>query len=75
MRVLQVDYICVTVVKLSISTLELTCIAILLGRSITYDVVHWRLMLNQNPLQFMSRPFKGATRALSEGLVAGVNMQ
>ena len=38
----QADYICASVIKLPVSTLELTFVAIMLGRSMTYDVVHGR---------------------------------
>ena len=40
----QADYICVSVIKLPVSTLELTLAAIILGRSMTYDVGNWRLL-------------------------------
>ena len=40
----QADYICVSVIKLPVSTLELTLDAIILGRSMTYDVGNWRLL-------------------------------
>ena len=40
----QADYICVSVIKLPVSTLELTLAAIILGRSMTYDVLRKRLL-------------------------------
>ena len=40
----QADYICVSVIKLPVSTLELTLAAIILRRSMTYDVGNWRLL-------------------------------
>ena len=40
----QADYICVSVIKLPVSTLELTLAAIILRRSMIYDVVNWRLL-------------------------------
>ena len=40
----QADYICASVIKLPVSTLELTLAAIILGRSMTYDVGNWRLL-------------------------------
>ena len=40
----QADYICASVIKLPVSTLELTLAAIILGRSMTYDVLRKRLL-------------------------------
>ena len=42
----QADYICVSVIKLPVSTFELTFVATILGRSMTYDVVHERFPSN-----------------------------
>ena len=42
----QADYICVSVIKLPVSTFELTFVAVILGRSMTYDVLHERFPSN-----------------------------
>ena len=42
----QADYICVSVIKLPVSTFELTFVATILGRSMTYDVLRKRFPSN-----------------------------